>query len=76
MQKDTARTLLQTIADTTSYNFDVQHKLIALEKVLEEYEPEIFNAYNKELQAIRKQPPFSVNPDLFSSLQKRLAEDR
>jgi hypothetical protein len=76
MQHDTARMLLQVIADIQTLTFDAQHKLLALENTLKEYEPNLYARYQKELEGVRNQPPFAVNPVGFSALLESLVQDR
>jgi hypothetical protein len=76
MQRETAHILLQTIADIQTLTFDAQHKILALERTIKEREPDFYARYQKELEAVRTQSPFEVNPAGFGALLDRLVEDR
>jgi len=64
--------LIQVIADNMAMTFDAQYKIMALENVLKEYRPELFEPYRKELEQIKRNPPFSVSVAGLSGLLERL----
>ena len=53
MQVDTARMLLDSIATALNLASDNQCKLVALEKLLKDQNPELFEAYTKNLETLR-----------------------
>lgn len=76
MTNETARLLLQTIADASQLTFDANLKLMALETALKEYEPNLFARYQKEVERLRQNPPIAVNPQGYAILQQRLVLDQ
>jgi hypothetical protein len=76
MTNETARMLLQTIADTSALTFDAQLKLTALEIALKEYEPNLLARYQKEVERLRQRPPYEVNLAGYGALQERLVRDQ
>ena len=75
MQVDTARMLLDSIATALNLASDNQCKLVALEKLLKDQNPELFEAYTKNLETLRRNPPTSISLAGFANLQTKLVQD-
>lgn len=72
MQIETARMLTEAIATATSIAIDNRNKLAALEIAIKKYEPNLFQAYLKALEEVRRTPPTSLSPEGFANLQSKL----
>jgi len=75
MKLETAKTLLETIATALNVAADNQCKLLALEKSLKDHNPSLYEAYSKNLETVRRNPPLSILPVGFANLQEKLVQD-
>ncbi len=72
MQTEAAKALIESIVNVLSIAIDNRNKIAALELALQKYEPNMFQAYLKNLEEIRKNPPTSISAAGFASLQEKL----
>lgn len=75
MQADTARMLLGSISTALTLAADNECKLVALEKLLKDQNPALFEAYSKNLEILRRNPPTEILPIGFANLQSKLVQD-
>ncbi len=61
MTLETAQALIGSIATALQGAVDAQNKLLALEKAIQRYELNLYQAYLKNLEEIRKNPPTSLS---------------
>jgi hypothetical protein len=71
MEKETARDLLQMIVDAANVGIRAQTKLLALEKVLKDRDPALYESYEKELRT--QQSTTVLNPAGVGSLLEKLS---
>jgi hypothetical protein len=74
MQTETAKALIEALANNLVIAIDNRNKLTALEALLQEREPELFERYSKILEKVRQNPPTSVSIEGFARLQEKLAQ--
>lgn len=75
MQLDTAKMLLETIANALNIAVDSQNKLLAFEKTLKDRDLALFQEYEKNLEIVRQNPPTVILPLGFANLQSKLVQD-
>lgn len=75
MKVETAKMLMDTIANALNLAIENQNKPLALEKTLKDRNPELFREYAKNLENVRKNPPTSLNVLGFANLQSKLVQD-
>lgn len=76
MQAETARILIQTLAESMNAAFAAHSKLTALEKVLRKHNLALYEEYQEVLAETMQNPPFVANPVAFANLQSKLAQDQ
>jgi hypothetical protein len=75
MQSETAKILTDAVMNATDIAIDNRNKLTALELLLQERDPNLFQDYLDALQKVRNNPPTSLVPAVFSKIQSMLAQD-
>jgi hypothetical protein len=74
MDATTAQSLLATIANGIRLTFDAHIKIVALEKTLQERQPEIYKAYLETLEDVKRKPPFEFDLGALAMLQEKLVQ--
>ena len=75
MQPETAKMLLETIATALSIAVEDRGKLLALEKTLKDHDLNLFEAYLRNLEIIRRNPTIAIWPEGFANLQAKLVQE-
>ena len=75
MQAETAKALVEALANNLGIAIDNRNKITALELALQKYEPDLFQSYVKSLDEVRQNPPTSISLLGFSNLQAKLVQD-
>jgi hypothetical protein len=75
MKTETARMLVETIANSLNIAIDNRNRLTALEKIFHDQDPVLFQKYMNLLDAVRQNPPTVISPAGFATLQSKLAQD-
>jgi hypothetical protein len=76
MNIKTAQLLTEAVEKATNLAIENQNKIVALEKTLQEHDSNLFQAYSKILDEIRRNPPTSLFPPGFLKLELELVRDR
>lgn len=75
MQTETAKALIEAIANGLAIAIDNRNKLIAFEKLLEDHRPDLFQEYQDLLSKVRRNPPTEISVLGFERLQQLLVRD-
>jgi predicted nucleic-acid-binding protein len=75
MQLETAKALIDTIANTMGMAIDCQNKLRALETALAKRDKALFEDYLKALDAVRRNPQTVLLLEGFARLQEKLVQN-
>lgn len=76
MNIKTAQLLTEAVERATNLAIESQNKIMALEKTLQEHDSNLFQAYSKILDEIRRNPPTLLFPPGFLKLELELVRDR
>jgi hypothetical protein len=74
MQVETAKALVEALANCLNIAIDNRNKIAALELAIQKYEPNLFQAYVKILEEVRQNPPTSISLAGFANLQEKLVQ--
>jgi hypothetical protein len=75
MQVDTARMLVQAIANSLEIAIDSRNRLTAFENLLKKHRPDLFQEYQDELNDVRRSPPTQISVEGFGRLQALLLQE-
>jgi hypothetical protein len=75
MQSETAKMLVESIANNLGIAIDNRNKIRAFEIVLEKHSPALFQEYLETLEEVREHPPTSISLGGFSNLQSKLVQE-
>ena len=74
MNLEAAKRLIETLGSIAEIALDNRNKLTALEQALQKYEPNLFQAYVKNLDEVRRNPQTVISLEGFSKLQEMLVQ--
>ena len=75
MQAETARMLVDAIANALGIAIDNRNKITALEAVFQKRDPSLFQEYVATLDAVRRNPPTVLSELGFANLQSKLVQE-
>lgn len=74
MDSETAEMLVNTLSSNIGLILDVQNRVRAFELVFQEQNASLFEKYKATLENVRRNPPFSANPEGLVKLLSKLKE--
>ena len=75
MDKDTVDLLMQFLGNLLKSVAENDVKLVALESMLEQHSPEIYQEYQDQMVALRRRGAGAINLAAFSNLQSKLLQE-
>jgi len=79
VQAETAKALVQAIADATGIAAENRSRITALENLIAkhryDFEGDLFQEYENELALLKRNPPIQLSVLGFGRLQELLAQD-
>ena len=75
MQVETAKSLIEAIGNSLAIAIDNRNKLTAFENLLAKHRRDLFQEYEQELAAVRRNPPTEISVAGFARIQEMLIRD-
>lgn len=75
MRLETAQALINSIAGISKIAMEAHIKIAALETAIRKQNPNLYSVYEDELEAVKKNPPFSFRLEGIAALQSALVQD-
>jgi hypothetical protein len=72
MDEQTCSLLVELLSEMTKRVSEAHSKLAAMEIILQQFQPQMVDAYIETLNEIRTNPPFSIAPETFVDLRRAL----
>jgi hypothetical protein len=75
MRSETAKVLVETISHALAIAVDNRNKITALESLIRDKNPILFQEYTKYLEKVRDHPPTQIFVSGLEALHTKLAQD-
>jgi len=75
VKSETAKVLVETISHALGIAVDNRNKITALESLIHDKNPALFQEYTECLERVRKHPPTQIFVSGLEALHTKLAQD-